>query len=108
MLFPMKKKKYYPNNWKAIKNTPSEYFETDEPLLFEDFMDWKNEGWELMQDHYVIRETNTKTGKIKEHTFDDPKKAKKKMIKLMSKDRELIVADDYQITHLKPEWITDD
>ena len=100
-----KRKPYYHNNWKQYKDAPDKFFI---PLAFDDFMDWKNEGWELMQDHYVIRETNTKTGKIKEHTFDNPKKAKKKMIKLMSKDRELIVADDMQISHLKPEWITND
>ena len=103
-----RKNKYFPNNWKAIKETPSECFATKDPLTFEQFMEWKNEGWEIMQDHYVIRETNTKTGKIKEHTFDNPKKAKKKMLKLMAKEREFLVADDFQITDMKPEWTPDD
>ena len=110
MLSPMKKKKkYYPNNWKAIKDTPSEYFETEQPLLFDDFMEWKTEGWELLSSHCcVIREINRKSGKVTEHTYSDPKKARKKMHKLMEKDREFLVADTNQISHLKPEWITDD
>ena len=103
-----RKKKYFPNNWKAIKDTPSECFETKKPLTFEAFMEWKNEGWEIMQDYHLIREMNPKTGKIKEHTFDNPKKAKKKMLKLMAKDREFIIANDLQITEMKPEWIIDD
>ena len=104
-----RKKKYFPNNWRAIKETPSECFETDQPLLFDDFMEWKMEGWELAASHCcVIRETNTKTGKIKEHTYTCPKKANKKLLKLMDKEREFIIADRNQLTEMQPEWVKDD
>ena len=104
-----KKKPYYPNNWKAIKDTPPEYFESDSPLLFEDFMEWKTQGWDIAASYCcVIREINSKTGKIKEHTYTNPKKAKRKMFKLMKKDREFIIADSQQITQMKPEWVLDD
>ena len=41
-----KKKKYFHNNWEAIRDAPDEAFASPAgPLLFKDFMDWKMEGW---------------------------------------------------------------
>ena len=36
--------KYYPHNWDAISDAPSEYFEE---ISFEDFAIWKINGWDL-------------------------------------------------------------
>ena len=40
----MPKKPYLPNNWRALKETPDEYFRdpaSNKTFTFEEFMDWK-------------------------------------------------------------------
>ena len=36
--------KYFPNNWKAYKDSPDEFFI---PLTYKDFFNWKVMGWVL-------------------------------------------------------------
>tara|TARA_R100000781_G_scaffold83643_1_gene51490 strand:- start:429 stop:740 length:312 start_codon:yes stop_codon:yes gene_type:complete len=78
----MKKRKYFPNKWKPIKDAPVEAFETIE---FEEFLDWKIGGYEI-PDHIacIIRAKNLETGKIKEHVYQLRHAAKKKCRKLMN------------------------
>ena len=62
-----KKKPYYPNNLKALKDAPVEAFESIE---YDEFMDWKISGWEIPSSvACVIREENYVTGKITEHVY---------------------------------------
>ena len=59
-----KKKKYFPNNWKAYSEVPSEAFES---LPFDVFMEWKIGGYELPASHVaMLRVRNVDTGKVKE------------------------------------------
>lgn len=61
------KKPYYPNNWRMYKDAPDELFM---PHTYEEVMDWKVAGWELPGDvSCMIRTTNLKTGKVKEHIY---------------------------------------
>ena len=39
-----KRPKYFPNNWKAYKDSPDEFFI---PLTYKDFFNWKVMGWAL-------------------------------------------------------------
>ena len=99
-----KKKRYYPNNWKAIKDTPSEYFQAEDPLSFEEFMDWKLGGWELPSSVCcIIRESDPKTKKVKEHVYSKPAYAKKKILKLMEKEREFTIVDEVNIHQMYPD-----
>ena len=62
-----KKKPYFPNNWKKLKDVPEELFEN---IDFEDFMDWKIAGWEIPSSvSCIIREDNRITGKVTEHVY---------------------------------------
>ena len=82
----MKRKKYFPNNWKAIKDTPDDYFlpSDGQHLTYEEFMDWKIHGYEIPDEICcMIRERNVDTGKVKEHVYKYRHAAKNKCRKLM-------------------------
>ena len=51
-----KRPKYFPNNWKAYKESPDEFFI---PITYKDFFNWKVMGWALPSSiACVIREEN--------------------------------------------------
>ena len=62
---PKRKPKYFPNNWKAYKDSPDDFFI---PLSYNDFFNWKVMGWALPSSvACVIREE--KNGKISERIY---------------------------------------
>ena len=77
-----KKKRYYPNNWQAYKDTPDDFFL---PIAFDEFFDWKVAGWELPSSvSCIIRERNLETGKVKEYTYSRAGDAKNKCRAIMN------------------------
>ena len=86
------KRKEFHNNWQRFKDAPDDMFE---PHEFEDLMSWRVDHWELPSSVFcLIRESNTKTGKIKEHVYQQPGSAIKKINALQTKsDTEFIVCD---------------
>tara|TARA_R100000152_G_C6632331_1_gene79529 strand:+ start:55 stop:399 length:345 start_codon:yes stop_codon:yes gene_type:complete len=99
-----KKKPYYPNNWKAFKDAPSNFFY---PIPFDEFMDWKIGGYEIPSSiACIIREHNLKTGKVSEYVYQRPWAAKNKCIEIMDiGESEFIVCDENQIHHMTPKII---
>jgi len=82
----MKRKKYFPNNWKAIKDTPEDFFlpSDGQHLTYEEFMDWKIGGYQIKANiTALIRTKNLETGKIKEYAYKYRHAALKKCRKLM-------------------------
>ena len=74
------KKPYFPNNWKAYKESPDEFFI---PLTYKDFFNWKVMGWVLPSSiACVIREE--KNGKISERIYSQSQSADKYLTKQMS------------------------
>ncbi len=100
-----KKKPYYPNNWKAIKNAPDEFFI---PISFEEFMDWKMMGWEIPSSTAcIIREQNLKTGKVKEYVYERMANANKRCAKIMKESKsEFIVCTHDDLAHMFPRNLT--
>ena len=98
----MAKKKYYPNNWKAYKDSPDQFFL---PLDFEDFMDWKINGWEIPSSvACIIREQNIKTGKVTEHVYSRLSNANKRANKIMKEGKsEFLVCTHDDIGHIYPK-----
>ena len=95
-----KKRKYFPNNWEAYSNAPAEYFES---LPFEQFMDWKVEGWELPSSVVcLIREEDHSTGKVKEYIYSKPQAAVNFINKLMDAEQEFIICDEEQVQLMLP------
>ena len=101
------KKPYFPNNWRAIKDAPSEYFED---IPFDQFMDWKMAGWEIPSSiSCIIREHNLKTGKVKEYIYERTHAAENKLKKIMSEEvSEITVVNHETIHHLTPKELLED
>ena len=100
----MKKSKYFPNNWQAFKDQPEQFFV---PLDFEDFMDWKINGWEIPSSvACIIREQNIKTGKVTEHVYSRLSNANKRANKIMKEGKsEFLVCTHDDIGHIYPKQL---
>ena len=96
-----KKKPYYHNNWSKLKDAPAELFDSIE---FDEFMEWKIGGWELPSSVCcIIRESDPKTKKVKEHVYSKPHYAVKKINSLMDKGREFTVCDEANVHQMYPK-----
>ena len=98
---------YFPNNWKRFKEAPAELFETH---TFEEIMDWKIAAWELPADVCcIIRATNLKTRKVKEHVYKRQHAAEAKVTEYMNKlTHEFVVCTHDTIHYVHPENISDE
>ena len=96
-----KKKPYYPNNWKAIKDAPHQFFI---PLPFEEFMDWKMMGWEIPSSvAAIVREQDLNTGEVKEYIYNTISGANKRCKRIMKESRsEFLVCTHDDIAHMFP------
>ena len=96
-----KKKKYFPNNWKKLRDVPASFFE---PIAFDEFMDWKIGGYEIPSSvKCIIRETNLSTGKVKEYTYSRYGDAQNKIDDILKKgESEFVVCDEEEIHYLYP------
>ena len=99
-----KKKPYFPNNWKTYYNAPASHFES---IPYEQFMDWRVEGWDLPSSiDCVIREHNMKTGKITEHVYQTERHAKNKVKAMMDiGESEFFLCNHEGIHHLYPKHL---
>ena len=97
-----KRPKYFPNNWKAYKESPDEFFI---PLTYKDFFNWKVMGWVLPSSvACVIREE--KDGKISEKIYSQSHAANNYLTKEMSDKKNTTIytiADDKQVQVLYPK-----
>ena len=97
-----KRPKYFPNNWKAYKESPDEFFL---PITYKDFFNWKVMGWVLPSSiACVIREE--KDGKISEKIYSQSQSARNYLEKQMSnKDTNTIftIADEHSVQVLYPK-----
>jgi len=97
----MTKKKHFPNNWKAYKDSPDEFFI---PLSFNEFYNWKVMGWALPSSiKCIIREE--KDGKISEKVYSQSKSARKYLEKQMSVPNQntiYTICDDSAVQVLYP------
>ena len=55
------KKKYFPNNWRAIKDTPDKFFIS---MPYEQFTDWKIYGYDIPDSVYSIIRTMDDKGNV--------------------------------------------
>ena len=94
--------KYFPNNWKAYKESPDEFFI---PISYKDFFNWKVMGWVLPSSiACVIREE--KDGKISEKIYSQSQSARNYLEKQMSnKNTNTIftIADEHSVQVLYPK-----
>ena len=104
---PRKKKAYFPNNWSEYASAPAEWFQE---ILYDQFTEWKLAGWELPSSvSCVIRVTDLKTKKVKEHIYQKEGCARNKVQRLMDKGGvEITIADEEAIHHFLPQDISNE
>ena len=100
-----RKRRYLPNHWGAIKDTPSSFFP---PMPYIQLMDWKVAGWALPSSvECILRVRNLKTLKTTEYTYLRRGYAERKVQKLMAKGLyEFTVVDHDEINTLYPEKLS--
>ncbi len=101
-LMNKRKKPYFHNNWRELKNAPSEFFESIE---YDEFMSWKVSGWELPSSCYcIIRVSDLETKHVKEHVFKNHSAAQRMVEKLLGTTGiEFTVVDPYSVKRLIPD-----
>ena len=96
-----KKKPYFHNNWQEYKDADDSFFLAHE---FDEFMSWKVGGWELPSSVCcIIRESDPKTKKVKEHVYSKQSYAIKKIHSLMDEGKEFTICDEVQIHQMYPD-----
>ena len=103
-----RKKKYFPNNWKAYKDSPDDFFI---PMEYDYFFNWKVHGWELPSSvSCIIREEDLITGKISERVYSRRADAQKRLAKQMSTDKpySFVICDDESCHILEPGNLSED
>ena len=92
----MTKKRLFANNWKEYRDTPHEYFPE---VPFNEYMEWRVLGWEILPTHCCIIRATTVTGKVKEYSYKRWTAANKKIIKLMDNPdmAEIVIANDEEV-----------
>ena len=92
----MTKKKLFANNWKEYRDTPHEFFPE---VHFEDFMEWRVHGWEILPTHCCIIRTRALSGKVKEYSYKRWSAAEKKFNKLLGDPNlaEITMADEGEV-----------
>lgn len=92
------KPKYYPNNWKLYKDSPDEMFIDH---TYEEFFDWKVNGWYLPSSVSCIIRVEKPNGKIKEYVYQTQGHAKRKVKKLIANKESFVICDNESINHMK-------
>ena len=97
------KRKYYPNNWDAIKQCPPHYFPE---MPYDEFRDWKVFGYQLPSSHYgIVRIEDKDTGKIEEFTYKTEHHIRNRLKKEVGRNAEITIATDDGVYHLQPNRI---
>ena len=85
-------RKYFPNNWRAVKDTPDRHFP---PLSYEDFEDWKIHGY-MIPDSItgMLRITSPITGKVQEKIYTSPYYCRKRIAQCIKNNEEFVLCTD--------------
>ena len=92
----MTKKKLFANNWKIYRDTPHEAFPE---VPFDEFMEWRILGWEILPTHCCIIRATSITGKVKEYSYKRWAAANRRITKLMDDINmlEIVIANDEEV-----------
>ena len=99
------KKKYFPNNWRAIKDTPSQFFMS---MPYEQFEDWKIYGYQIPESVFAIIRMKDKDGKYEEKYYNTEYGAKNCITKCMKENKEIYMCTMDGMYHLKPDDLPTD
>ena len=94
------KKKYFPNNWRAIKDSPDKYFPS---MPYEQFEDWKIYGYQIPASVFGLVRTMDKDGKVEEFTYNTLHHCKKRLSKSIKENKEIYLCTMEGMYHLMPD-----
>ena len=94
------KRKYFHNNWQAIKDTPDKHFAS---MPYEQFEDWKIYGYVLPSTLFCLIRTKGKDGKIEEFAYSTERGSRFRLNKAMEEKKEVYVCTMEGMYHLKPD-----
>ena len=94
------KKNYFPNNWRAIKDSPDELFPS---MPWTQFMDWKINGYMIPDSVSCIIRVIGKDGKITEHMYQSVRHGQNKVRKCLQENKEFVLCTMEGMWHLKPD-----
>ena len=94
----MKKKVYFPNRWKDYASVPASKYES---LPFDFLMEMKD-MWELKRSYICIIRSTTKTGKVKEKSYQRLHAARNRVKELMAGEEEFTVLTYDAMHHINP------
>ena len=94
------KKKYFPNNWRAIKDSPDKYFPS---MPYEQFEDWKIYGYQIPASVFGLVRTMDKDGKVEEFTYNTLHNCKKRLSKSIKENKEIYLCTMEGMYHLMPD-----
>jgi len=100
------KRKYYPNNFDAIRKAPDEFFE---PCSYEEFFEWRMCMWEMPSSiECIMRVEHKVTGKITEHVYQQRHAFEKRLMKYVAGgEHNIVVANHDSIAMIKPTYESD-
>ena len=86
-------RKYYPNNWRSIRDTPDRFFPGD--LTYKDFEAWKIHGY-LIPDSVtgMIRITDSKSGKIYEKIYSSEYGLRNQLRRCLDRNEAFVLCTD--------------
>ena len=93
-----RKRNYYPNNWQQYKDSPDDMFINH---TYEEFMDWKIEGWYLPSSVACIIRVEEFDGTINEYTYQTQGHAKRKVKQLVKDRRDFVICDNESIHNME-------
>ena len=97
------KRKYYPNNWDAIKQCPPHYFPE---MPYEEFKEWKIHGYQLPSSHYgIVRVEDLDKNKITEYTYKSEHHIRQRLNKEVGGRKRITIATMDGVYHLIPNPI---
>ena len=97
---PNKGNRYFPNNWRAVRDLPLEYLPTME---YEEFLELKVHGYVIPDSVYaVIRIKNNDTGKYVEKYYNTEHGARTCITRAMHENKDITMATMDGMYHLTP------
>ena len=94
------KRKYYHNNWRAIKETPDKFFAS---MPYEQFEDWKIYGYMLPSSCFALVRTKDVHGKVEEFNYKTIHHCQDRIRKSIKDNKEIYLCTMEGMYHLKPD-----
>ena len=93
------RKKYFPNNWRAIKDTPDKFFMS---MPYEQLENWKIYGYVIPDSVYALVRTKDESGKVEEFFYSTEYYTKKRINRCIKENKEIYLCTMEGMYHLKP------